>query len=59
MSREIVEKFYGKRSVFEVVKVRQSFGGAEFWVYKDGNSHRGAFSDLRGAVRVAKEEADK
>ena len=54
-SNEVVEVVYGKRSVFEVVKVKE-FLGTSFVVYKDGQRFKGSYSDLSRAVQTAKEQ---
>lgn len=59
-NQEVVEKIYGKYSKFEVVKIPGGvFGSSKFYIYKDGEHHRGSFSSLRAAVEAARADADK
>ncbi|MDC0002847.1 hypothetical protein OAE19_00465 [Porticoccaceae bacterium] len=56
MSKELVETIYGQRSKFEVYRVKKSFGGFEFVIYKDADYWKGVFDDLSKAVQRAKDE---
>ena len=56
MAKELVEVIFGKRSKFEVYKVPQSFGGAEFIIHKDGSYWKGTFDSLAKAIQRAKDE---
>ena len=53
--REIVEIIYGKHAKYEIVKYT-TITGSEYFIYKNGNYHRGSFPSLRAAVEAAKAE---
>jgi hypothetical protein len=55
MSKELVEVIHGKRSRFDVYKVKKSFGTYEFIIHKDGSYWKGVFDSLAKAVRRAQE----
>ena len=56
MAKELVETIYGKRSKFEIYKVKKTFGGAEFVIHKDGSYWKGTFDYLANAVDRARSE---
>jgi hypothetical protein len=57
---EVIETVYGKYSKYEVVKQPGGvFSSPKFYIYRDGEYHRGSFSSLRDAVEACKKEADK
>lgn len=57
MSKEVVETIYGKSHKYEIVKDAAGvFSNSKYYIYKDGNYHRGSFSTLSAAVEAAKKE---
>lgn len=56
MTDNVVETIYGKYSKFEIVKKTSTFGNPKFYIYKNGDYHRGSFSSLRAAVKAAQAE---
>ena len=54
--RKIIETIYGKQNKYEVVRVTKTFGGYEFYIYKNGDYYRGWYSSLAAAVEAAKKE---
>lgn len=58
--REVIETVYGKYSKFEVVREPGGvFSSPKFYIYKDGDYHRGSYSSLRDAVEAANKDAAK
>lgn len=56
MAKELVETIYGKRSKFEVYRIKKVLGGYEFVIHKDGQYWKGTFSSLSAAVGRANQE---
>lgn len=58
--RTIVEVLYDKRSKYEVVRIVDdgllSFGGADFYVFRDGEQVAGRYADLRDAIAWAERQ---
>lgn len=54
---EVIETIYGKYHKYEIVKESGGvFGSPKFYIYKDGEYHRGSYSSLRDAVAAAEKE---
>lgn len=55
--KEVVEVIYGKHAKYEIVKKKGSLlSSIEYFIYKNGEYHRGSFSSLSAAVEAAKKE---
>lgn len=55
--KEVVEVIYGKHARYEIVK--QPGGlvtSPSYYIYKNGEYHRGSFDSLAAAVRAAQKE---
>ncbi|MEW8003635.1 MAG: hypothetical protein AB2827_12690 [Candidatus Thiodiazotropha sp.] len=55
--KELIETIYGKYNKFEIMKQSGgTFGSPKFYIFKDGKSYRGPYSNLQDAVEQAKQE---
>jgi hypothetical protein len=57
MKYEVVETVYGKYNKYDIIKKDGGLlGSPKFYIYKDGEYHRGSFSSFKDAVEAAQQE---
>ena len=57
-AKEVVEVVYGKHAKYEIVKTKGGLvTSPTYYIYKNGQYHRGSFDSLAAAVEAARKES--
>lgn len=55
-NKELIHTVRGKHNTYDIYVASKSFGGKEYYTYKNGKHWKGPYDDQRRAIEVAEKE---